>query len=293
MAPLRERKAYRVLVLLSSPAPSTARALARLAGVVAQSLDGEVVLLQPVVVPELTPLAEGQAFYKDRALLAEARGALPPGIESTTMVRIGHNLDALVREAVTEERASLLFMSGQARLTVGQATSPLLAYPPCDVAILRLKTPDVTAKNVLVTTHGPHAALGIQLGSALAKSWQGKLTLYHAAKTEAEVAELKAWGATILEKNVIAGVPSEALFEAGPAVRKVLDKSRGCDLVIVGGQTSPRIWAKGLLGPRTQEITDRVAGNVLIVRTAHGPIRRRASWVGRRFIQIRRYVQPE
>ncbi len=294
MAPLRQRKAYRILVLFSSPAPSSARSLAKAAGAFAQALDGEVVLLQPVVVPELTPLSEGQAFYKDRSLLALARAALPPGIEATSMVRIGHNLDALVREAVAEEGATLLLMSGQARLTVGQPTSPLLAYPPCDVAMLRLKAPEVTGRQVLVTTHsGPHAELGIRLGSALAKASNGKVLLYHAVGKPEEEAQLRAESQAQASSFGMSDVPTSVEVESGAAVRKVLDKSRGFDLVVVGGQTSPRIWAKGLLGPRTQEITDRVAGNVLIVRSGKGAVRRRASWLGRRFIQIRRYVQPE
>ncbi len=294
MAQVRERKAYRVLVLFSSPAPSTARSLTKTAGILAQALDGEVILLQPVVVPELTPLSEGQAFYKDKALLAEARSALPPGVQSTSMVRIGHNLDSLVREAVEEEKVTLLLMSGQARLTIGQPTSALLAYPPCDVAMLRLKTPDITARNVLVTTHtGLHAELGIRLGSALAKASQGKVLLYHAMAKDAEQVEMQDEGRKQLERYASPGVEADAVFETGPAVRKVLDKSRGYDLVVVGGQTSGRLWAKSLLAQRTQEITDRVAGNVLIVRSVGRAGKRKSSWLGRRFIQIRRYVQPE
>ncbi len=119
------------------------------------------------------------------------------------------------------------------------------------------------------------------------------MLLYQVAESDAEVPELQAWGRDQLQRFAIPGVETEASFESGPPVRKVLDKSRGFDIVVVGGQTSPRIWAKGLLGPKTQEITDRVAGNVLIVRSGRGPASRRASWLGRRFIQIRRYIQPD
>lgn len=294
MAAGRQRKAFRVVVLLSSPAPSTARALARTAATVAEALDGEVVLLQPVVVPELTPLAEGQRFYKDRSLLAQARAAVAPAVPASTVVRIGHSLDALVRETVREEGASLLLMSGQARATVGQPTSPLLAYPPCDVAVLRLKKPDVTADNVLVTTYsGPHATLGIRLGTALTKAAQGKLLLYHATAPGENAEAAEARGKALLAQNAVPGVATELRTEPGPAIRKVLDQSRGHDLVVVGASATPKWWRKGVLGPRTQEITDRVAGNVLIVRSGQGMGGPGGNWLGRRLMQARRYFQTE
>ncbi|MEA3189436.1 MAG: hypothetical protein QOD77_18 [Thermoplasmata archaeon] len=294
MAPGRTRKAFRVVVLLSSPAPSTARALARTAATVAEALDGEVVLLQPVVVPELTPLTEGQRFYKDRSLLQQARAAVGSTVPATTVVRIGHNLDALVRETVREEGASLLLMSGQARATVGQPTSPLLAYPPCDVAVLRLKKPDVTAENVLVTAYsGPHAPLGIRLGTALARASKGKLLLYHATGPEENVEAAEARGQALLAQNAVPGSMTGLRTEPGPAVRKVLDQSRGHDLVVVGASAMPKWWRKGVLGPRTQEITDRVAGNVLIVRSGQGMGGPGGNWLGRRLMQVRRYFQAD
>ncbi|MES2153711.1 MAG: amino acid permease [bacterium] len=294
MASAGPRRATRILVLLSSPAPSTARGLAKAGGLIAQAIEGEVVLLHPILVPEVTPLSEGQAFYRDRSLIQQARAAVPADVPSSMLVRIGHSLDALVREVVAEEGATLLLMSGQARLTVGQPTSPLLAYPPCDVAVLRLKTPELTARRVLVAgARTPSAPLGIRLATALARGSGGKVTLFHVLKGTETAEEFAAWGQQQLGASAVAGVPSEVGSEAGQPVRKVLDKSRGYDLVVVGASAPPKLWSKGLLGPKTQEITDRVAGNVLIVRSGGVPGKRKSSWLGRRFIQVRRYVLPE
>jgi len=284
-------------VLLATPAPSTARSLARVAGAIAQSLDGEVLLLQAVIVPELTPLSEGQAFYKERAVLQQARAAIPDAVPTQSLVRIGHSLDALVREAVREEGATLLLMSGQARFTVGQPTSPLLVYPPCDVAVLRLRTPEVHVGKVLVTSHvGQHTPLGVRLATALAKTEGGQVTLYHVEETATAAGGITAvpadWGRAMLEQNAVSGSQSKAENEPGPVVKRILDKARGFDLVVVGARVAPRIGRKSLLGPRTQEITDRAPGNILIVRsaTAGGA---RASWAGRRLMSVRRYFQPE
>ena len=286
------RKDFRILVLLSSPAPSTGRALARAAGAIAKSLDGEVILLQPVLVPEVTPLSEGTAFYKDRTLLQEARAAVPHAVPVHTTVRIGHNLDAMVRETVRDEGASLLMMSGQARATVGQPTSPLLVYPPCDVAVLRLKTPEVKGGHVLVTTE-QFAPLGIRLGTAVAKAFGGETTFYHVSSPNDPADARNAWGRTLLDQHAVAGTRASLQLEEGSAVPRVIERSRGEDLVVVGASMAPRPWRKNILGPRTQEIADRVAGNVLIVRGASAMAAGRSNWLGRRLLAIRRYFQPE
>jgi amino acid transporter len=286
------RKDYRVLVLLSSPAPSTARSLARAAGTIAKALDGEVVLLQGVLVPELTPLAEGQRFAKDQSLLNEARRAVPPAVPVHATVRIGHNLDAMVRETVREEGTQLLIMSGQARATVGQPTSPLLAYPPCDIAVLRLKTPEVTAHDVLFSTQtGTNANLGIRLGTALAKAFGGTLTLFHVRGPHETAEQATLWGRTQLEHHAVAGVKTAWEAGEGNVVRAVLDKSRGHDLVVVGANVASRPWRKNLFGPRTQEVADRVAGNVLLVLSAGA--HPEENWWGRWLLRLRRYFLPE
>ena len=286
------RKDYRILCLLSSPAPSTARALARTAGSIAKALDGEVILLQPILVPEVTPLSEGARFLKDQSLLNEARRAVPTAVPVHATVRIGHNLDAMVREVVREDGVSLLLMSGQARATVGQPTSPLLAYPPCDVAVLRLKTPEVTAHKVLFTAQAiTQAPLGIRLGTALAKSFGGSLTLYHVGTTLDE--DLGLWGRNLLDQSAVAGVKTDVATDQGNPVRLVLDRSRGHDLVVIGASVAQRPWRKTILGPRTQEIADRVAGNVLIVRSGAGMGGPKGNILGRAIIQLRRYFLPE
>ncbi|HEX2065322.1 MAG TPA: amino acid permease [Candidatus Thermoplasmatota archaeon] len=288
----RHRRGFRVLVLIATPAASTARSLAQVAGRIAQSLDGEVLLLQAVIVPELTPLSEGHVFYKERAVLQQARAAVPQGVPAQPLVRIGHNLDALVREVVREEGATLLLMSGQARFTVGQPTSPLLVYPPCDVAVLRLRTPEVKAGRVLVTSHaGQHTALGVRLATALAKTEAGEATLYKVEEPEQEPFDPE-WGKAVAAANAVPGSQVRVEHEPGPVVKRILDKARGYDLVVVGARVVPRLGRKTLLGPRTQEITDRASVNLLIVRNAT-PGGDRLSWVGRRLMTVRKYFQPE
>lgn len=280
------RKDYRILALLSSPAPSTARSLGRTAGALAKSLDGELILLQPILVPEVTPLAEGSRFLQDQSLLNEARRAVPSSVPVQAGIRIGHNLDAVVREVVRDEGISLLLMSGQARATVGQPTSPLMAYPPCDVAILRLKNPDVKAQRVLLAVEaGVQASLGIRTGTALAKAFGGQLTWHNPGPGTAA-------DRITLDQNAVVGVKTEVSGgEAGIAA--VLDKARSHDLVIVGASVAQRPWRKGILGPSTQEVADRVATNVLIVLSGAGMGGPKGHWLGRRLLQIRRYFLPE
>lgn len=285
----RVRKAYRILVLLSSPAPSTARNLARTAGSVAKALDGEVLLLAPVIVPEVTPLDEGRKLFRGGAQLTEARNAVPQAVPVHTLVRIGHNLDALVREVVREEGVSLLMISSIGSATVGQPTGTLIGFPPCDLALLRHRQ-EGTAARVLVSGQGDtHGPLAVRLGTAVAKSYGGQALLYHVRSDEREPTEARlAWGRTLLDHHAVANVKADLEVEdAHDPVARVVAKAKDFDLVVVGA-SSPRPWSKGLLGPRTQEISDRVAGNVLIVRR-----RGEGGKMGRRLLLLRRYFLPE
>lgn len=287
----RLRKAYRILVLLSSPAPSTARSLARTAGAMAKALDGEVLLLAPVIVPDVTPLDEGRKLFRGGPLLSEARTAVPQSVPVHTLVRIGHNLDALVREVVREEGVSLLLMSAVGKATVGQPTGPLVAFPPCDLALLRHRQ-EGSAVRVLIGGGGlgeSHAALAVRLGTAMAKAHGGQTLLYHVRSDGRDPAESRqAWGRTLLDHHAVAGAKAELeLGEPGDPVPLLVAKAKAHDLVVVGAG-EPRFLGKGLLGPRAQEISDRVAGNVLIVRN-----RTREGLFGRRLMLVRRYFLPE
>lgn len=290
----RLRKAYRILVLLSSPAPSTARNLSRVAGAIARSLDAEVLVLYPVTVPDVTPLAEGKGLFKGSGLITEARRAVPQSVPVHTLVRIGHNLDAIVRQVVREEGVGLLLMSGVSKVTVGQATSELVAYPPCDLGLLRYRQ-ETGSERVLIPAHkGPHVPLAIRLGTALAKAHGGAATMFHVRTPEVEetAAAREAWARSALEHNKVPDVKAELeVLEAPDAVKAVTDKAKGHDLVVLGA-SSPRMWSKGLLGPRTQEISDRVAGNVLVVRSSSGRTMAPPA-VGRRLLLLRRYFLPE
>jgi amino acid transporter len=287
----RMRKAYRILVLLSSPAPSTARSLASTAGAIAKTLDGEVLLLAPVVIPDVTPLAEGRRLFKGGPLLAEARTGVPPSVPVHTLVRIGHNLDALVREVVREEGVSLLLMSGIGKATVGQPSGPLIAFPPCDLGLLRHRREGPMGK-VLVGGGGlgeSHAALAVRLGTAVAKAHGGQTLLYHIRTDEGDSADARmAWGRTLLDHHAVPGAKADLeIGHAFDAVPLIVGKGKEFDLLVVGAG-EPRLLGKGLLGPRTQEISDRVAGNVLVVRNGG-----ESSVMGRRLMLLRRYFLPE
>jgi amino acid transporter/nucleotide-binding universal stress UspA family protein len=286
--PDRERKGYRVLVLLSSPAPSTARSLARAAGAIAQGLDGEVLLLAPVIVPDATPLEEGRRRFQSGGLLTEARGAVPPGVPVHTLVRIGHSLDALVRAVVLEEGASLLVLSSVGQANVGQATGPLVALPPCDLALLRHRK-ESTAARILITGAGAaQAPLSVRLGTAMAKAAGGQAVLFHVQEPEEAPEAHAAWARDLLDHHAVAG--AEAHLEspaAKDAVEAVVQRAADCDLVVVGA-SAPAWWSRSLLGWRAQEIADRAPANVLLVRR-----RVSGSNLGRRLVLLRRYFLPE
>lgn len=286
----RARKSNRILVLLSSPAPSTARGLARTAGAVAQALDGEVLILHPVIVPEVTPLAEGRALFKGGPLLSLTRAAVPSGVPVHTLVRIGHDLDAVVREVVREEGVGLLLLSGVGKPTVGQPTSTLIAYPPCDVALLRPRHEGPVRKILLTTQRGAQAPLAMRLGTAIAQATNSTVDILH-VQTPKDRTD-PTWATTLREQHGVAGAQSEVTVESAPeAVPLIVAKAAGHDLVIIGA-SAPPLLSKSLLGPRTRAISDAVAGNVLIVRSPRSPMAGPPG-LGRKLMSLRRYILPE
>jgi len=292
------RKNFRVLVPVSNPA--TARVLARTAGDIARSLDGEVLLLNVVVVPEVTPLSEGRAFAQAAApVLHEAARAVPEGIPVHTLVRIGHNLPSVIEETAEQEGASLLLLgwrgSGHVRdWLMGSPTHTLVEYPPCDVAVLRVKS-ERTMGDVLIPTHGgAHAPLSIRLGTAIAKGHGGRATLYHVMGIDEEGAGARmARGQSLLEQNAIPGVEAQLDLDRAPRViSRLVEKSKEYGLVVVGA-TTESAWRNYLFGHKTEEVSDRAHGNVLMVKAHHGPAAHRTRQFSRRLKAIRRYLMPK
>ncbi|HJQ93071.1 MAG TPA: universal stress protein, partial [Candidatus Thermoplasmatota archaeon] len=113
--------------------------------------------------------------------------------------------------------------------------------------------------------------------------------LYHIRDQLQESAEASgAWGRTLLDHHAVSGAKAELEIGAGAApVDLIVGKAKGHDLVVVGAG-APRLLGKALLGPRTQEISDRVVGNVLVVRS-----RGEGGAMGRRLMLLRRYFLPE
>lgn len=303
---------YRILVPVSNPA--NAEALANYAKAIAKGVDGEVLFLYVVQVPEVTPLTEGQAFVDQaRPVFRRAEHVLRGEVPLHTLVRIGHNVGDVIRDTAEEKGASLILLGWRPdraglgwrtekalrELFVESPVDHLVENPPCDLAVLKIREGRGMGR-VLVPTHGgTHAPLSIRLGTAIAKAHEGRLTLYnvippeeeHDTSLHEEARILR--GKALVSAHGVPGVDVKIRIEhANDIVRRVLEKSKGYDTVIVGASTQP-IWKNYLFGHKTESIAARVDANVLLVKAHQGPRAQTVRRLVRRVTGLRHYLRRD
>ncbi|MHB8604913.1 MAG: amino acid permease [Thermoplasmatota archaeon] len=293
------RKNYRIVVPVVNP--QTAESLARIATRVAQALDGEIHFLYVVKVPDVTPLAEGRRFVNEAfPVLRAAEGAVEGRVPVHTLVRIGHSVPAVIHDVAEEKGASLLMLgwSGTGKIhdwLLGATIEPLIEFPPCDLALVKLKGDGRNLARVLIPTHGgQHAALGVKIGSAIAKSTLGQALLYNVAppSEETTMEARRARGLALITQNAVPGAFVELRIErSDDAVRSVIERAKWAEIVIVGATTEPA-WRNYLFGHKTEQIADTVPGSVILVKAHPGPTAHRARYFSRKLRSIGRYILP-
>ena len=272
------RKDFRILVPLANPANVPGLALA--ARDLAKGLDGEVIFLYIVRVPEATPLREGARFVEEaRPLFHRAEQVVAGDVPTHTVVRIGHHVAQAIRNTVEEKGASLLLIGWRgdrtlAEFVLGGTLDPLVEDPPCDVAVLKLKGTPPPGR-ILVPTHGgTHAPLSVRLSAAIARARGASLSLYHAVPPEEEQDEVdearRARGRALLQTGGAGDVPSDIVLEhARDPIEAVLRRTEGYDLVVIGASTEPA-WRNYLFGSKPEMIAERSPGSVLMVKSHMG-----------------------
>lgn len=243
--PKEERKPaelFRVLVPVANP--STAGALVRVAGQVAQSQGGEALALQVVVVPEPVPLESGR--YRARvgsALLEKALTmARDEGLPVQAMTRVARSAAQGILEAAAEEKADLILMGWRGPVrprsaSLGSVVDTVLRDAPSDVLIMQGKG-DMALKRILVpTAGGPHARVAARLANLLGRAWGSEVTLLYVQRGPAspeQLEENKQRIAETLEGLFWEEPPGQKIVQAASVVEGIVQEARSYDLVLLG-----------------------------------------------------------
>lgn len=262
-------------ILLPVANPRHVDRLATAAANLGASLNAEVHLLYVVAVPRMLPLSEGRQFVeRSRPVLDEGKRIVEAaGVPVHLLVRIGHDIPKVIRATAEEKAIDLILLGWRGEASVrdyvlGSTLDPLVADPPCDVAVLKIGQDEVS--DVLVPTQGGrHAQLCVRLGSAVAKRRGVRLTLFALVPPKANPLEAQALLTALVADASLPGTDvGIKVVEGANLVSAVAAESRPTTLVVLGATEQP-FWRQQLFGDKPEAVARRLPA-VLLVKSRTG-----------------------
>src|SRR5213080_3334627 len=176
----------KVLVAISDPERDSGllETAAALAG------DGEVVLASAIEVTGDATLASAQPEARARRRALDALAGEVPGRHARSLVTVARVAWDAIREACATERPDLLLVAWRRPGwdVLGTTIEAILRQPPCDLAVV--KGAPARARRILVPVRGGrYAQLAARIGTELARSSDGAVTLLHVARAYDERVE--------------------------------------------------------------------------------------------------------
>jgi nucleotide-binding universal stress UspA family protein len=240
-----EREQYRVLVALSNR--DAIPSLMETALAIAQTHQGEVVVVTVVEVPEGEPLNPGQSLPPGvEALLEQAvRYAEERGATARPVVKIGHRVSRAVVQTAREEDCNFLVIGQPHRQSfferiVSSVVERVLEEAPCQVAVVYgVIDPDAVQRVVVPVTKGANATLAARLAPGFGGWFDAgvrALTVVDRALGDTE-AEQQAAEARAVAQAAAPDQQLEVLRWADPA-RGLLRAIARDELVLIGAPSS-------------------------------------------------------
>ena len=170
----RKEADYRVLVGIANPA--TAPSLIEIGAKLAKARDGQVLVLQVVVLPEQMPaeLKKETAHERWEELYALVQSLQVEGVDIEPMVRMAPTPEAGILETVREERAHLVILGWSGEQPTSEVdrepvVGPVIRTAPCEVLVWRGILAGPIKSVIVPVSGGPHAPAALNLGEALVR----------------------------------------------------------------------------------------------------------------------------
>jgi hypothetical protein len=163
--------------------------------------------LHIVRVPQQLSLSDGRLLLKAGHTVMDAVIAIgqQANVPVHTMIRLGRDSAQAIRMTTIEQRCNLLLFgwpgtTSTAAQRFGSVIDPLVADPPSDIVVARLRQRELPQRILLPTAGGPHTALAMRVATVLAKSaphGAGTVTLLYVARPSDGAAAAAGWWAQV------------------------------------------------------------------------------------------------
>jgi amino acid transporter/nucleotide-binding universal stress UspA family protein len=266
---------YSVLLPVASEIHATE--LGRLAALLAKDQSGEVLALNVIKVPSSLQLSDGRYFLKERRpilenVIEEARQLHVP---VHTMLRLGRSVPEAIIKTVAENSSDLILFgwpgeSGSNDQLFGSVIDHVVANPPADVVVFRSRPYGTLAHILVPVAGGPNGRLALTTAVSLARNTPEETTvvlLYVVPPgTDQQTANARAETAFRRANDTVSYPAIEhRVVAAESPLAGILAEAETADMVVVGA-SEERGFRNLLLGNVAQQVAEKVACPVLIVR---------------------------
>jgi glycosyltransferase involved in cell wall biosynthesis/nucleotide-binding universal stress UspA family protein len=210
-----------------------AQALARLV-----DRQGQVILAGMVHIPEEESLST--AALTARKLRKRMRSmAADERIHIREKVQVSHRPWEDLVKVVEEEHADLLVLEWPCQFTALQTTpGEVLAYPPCDVAIVSGSLPSRLEDILVPLRGGPYAELALRLSLSIGRTCQADVTSLHLRLPDAPASQEAAFRGIERVLRSLPDVHRQEEITENP-IGTILNAARTFSLVVMGATARP------------------------------------------------------
>ncbi|MDX1647494.1 MAG: amino acid permease, partial [Longimicrobiales bacterium] len=256
--------------------------LLRTAAALAREVDGELLLMSAVVIPDQTPLSEGRRYGDKRrdVLRLALESAEDLGVPVSGIVRITHDAAEAILNTIEQHDvdAALLGWTGRSPsrsdLVFGSTVDRVMRDARCDVLVERVgverKEP---LRSILVpTAGGPHARLAGEVAVSLAGPEGGAITLVSVARPGSDEEELR----SLLEserQRLMArreGIEIDSkILRSEDVSAAIVDESGHHDTTVIGA-TREGLLQRLLVGAIPRAVAQEASSTVIMVKRYQG-----------------------
>ncbi len=268
---IEESRGYTVLTPVVDG--RSAAKLGSLAALFARAEKGEVAALNVIRVPRPLALGHGHVMLERReALLSRVdEAASAHRVPVHRLIRLGRDVAEAIRKTTTELHADLLLLGwpgytkSRGRM-LGSVIDPLLAFPPCDLAIVHPHKMEALKHVLVAVNETANSHLAVRLACRLARAAGANLTLLHVVKSQSELESTADtfWEPFLKETG---SIKVQKRLEAGRSITSTLLKVQHETDIIFLGATQRPLWKNVILGNIPRRIARESGHSCVIVQT--------------------------